>query len=141
MLSSNRFSLLPLALLTGLVLVSCSESLKSQCSRFGTTVNGYSKQVKDNPPKNFNDLSRIANDLDKYATELEAIKLNDQKLREFQGRFVAMYQQTSAASRKLVAASNKPDPKTGLAALTELQTAVKQEEPLLKDVNEYCQGQ
>lgn len=141
MLSSNRFSLLALSVLVTLVLASCGESVKSQCTRFGSTVNDYSQKVKNNPPKNWKDLAQVASNLDTYAKDLGSMKFQDSRLKEFQGRFVAMYQETSKASRTLVEASQKQDSKAGVTALTALQKAVSQEAPLLQDVNQYCQKQ
>ncbi|HEY9612902.1 MAG TPA: hypothetical protein V6C93_26370 [Allocoleopsis sp.] len=81
---------------------------------------------------------KAADAMEKASKDMEAIKVNDQKLQDYQTRFVTMYRDTSKATRDFVAAFQKKDRSAAEAALTNLQKATTPEKQLVEGINVYC---
>jgi hypothetical protein len=130
--------------MVGVLLVGCGESKVAQCNKLIAVANKAATESKQmsqssNPDK-IGQLSQMADKLDQYAKEIQAVEIKDDQLKGFQGRFAKMYQETGAASRALIAAVNKKDPKGIGTSSKALQTASGQEGPLVSEVNSYCSG-
>lgn len=127
----------------GLLVASCGPSKVAQCNKLSEVVNKAAteaQQLGKSSSNQLDDLSKAADSLDGFATELEAVKISDEKLKDFQAQFVKMYRDTGKASRALVEAAKKRDSNAGQKALQELQRATGQESDLVRDINNYCKG-
>jgi hypothetical protein len=126
----------------GFLVVSCSESKVSQCNKLIEVANQAVTQVQEvsqNPkPDNVDAMNKIADAADVAKSKMQELKLTDGPLKDFQGRFVSMYTDTSKATRDLIAAANAKDSKAAQTAFTNLKTATDQEGSLVNDVNKYC---
>ncbi|MCS6812067.1 MAG: hypothetical protein NZ772_00600 [Cyanobacteria bacterium] len=127
----------------GLLVASCGPSKVAQCNKLSEVVNKAAteaQQLGKSSSNRLDDLNKAADSLDGYATELEAVKISDKKLQDFQARFVKMYRDTGKASRALVEAAKRRDRDAGQKALQELQQATGQESNLVRDINDYCRS-
>ncbi|NJO78955.1 MAG: hypothetical protein HC827_10825 [Cyanobacteria bacterium RM1_2_2] len=127
---------------------SCSESKVSQCSKLidiaNRAVTGV-KQVSDSgvantsQPSSIEQMNDIADVANNAKAEMEALQLNDEQLQGYQTRFITMYTDTNKATRDLVTAAEAKDAQAAQQAFNALQTATAQEEPLVTEVNTYCE--
>lgn len=126
-----------------LLIGSCGNGNKvAQCNRLGEVTN----QVKTlsqsigqgSKEEQFNELTKVADSLDRYADQISALAFEDKQLQGYQVRFAKLYQDTSQASRGLVDAYKKQDRTAGTQAVESYKQAVAQEAPLIDEVNQYC---
>lgn len=136
------FVLLPLTAALSVLTVSCSESKVSQCNKIIKVANQAVTEAKsitnggqESKPEA---MLKAADAMEKASKDMAAIKVNDQKLRDYQTRFVNMYRDTSKGTRDFVAAFQKKDRSAAEAALTNLQKATTPEKQLVDSINVYC---
>lgn|ERR687886_105082 len=136
------FVLLPLTATLSLLTVSCSESKVSQCNKIIKVANQAVTEAKSitngGQASDSKAMLKAADAMEKASKDMEAIKVNDQKLQDYQTRFVTMYRDTSKATRDFVAAFKKKDRSAAEAALTNLQKATTPEKQLVEGINVYC---
>ena len=136
------FVLLPLTATLSLLTVSCSESKVSQCNKIIKVANQAVTEAKSitngGQASDSQAMLKAADAMEKASKDMEAIKVNDQKLQDYQTRFVTMYRDTSKATRDFVAAFKKKDRSAAEAALTNLQKATTPEKQLVEGINVYC---
>jgi hypothetical protein len=134
---------LPMAAALSLLTVSCGESRVSQCSKIITIVNQAGNNTKlatnDGKKKDHSAILKAVEAREKAAKELEAVKLTDKKLQEFQAAFVKWYKDTGKTSRDLVNALKKDDQPNIEKLLKNLRSSLKQENELVSGINSYCQ--
>jgi uncharacterized membrane-anchored protein YhcB (DUF1043 family) len=139
----NSYTTVLSSVAIGLLVASCGPSKVAQCNNLSEVVNKAAteaQQVGKSGGNQLDELSKAADSLDGFATELEAVKISDETLKGFQGQFVKMYRDTGKASRELVEAAKKKDRVAGEKALKELQSVTGQESTLVTNVNKYCKG-
>ena len=136
------FVLLPLTATLSLLTVSCSESKVSQCNKIIKVANQAVTEAKSitngGQASDSKAMLKAADAMEKASKDMEAIKVNDQKLQDYQTRFVTMYRDTSKATRDFVAAFKKKDRSAAETALTNLQKATTPEKQLVEGINVYC---
>jgi hypothetical protein len=130
------------AVAVGVLTVSCGESKVSQCNKLIEVANKAVSDVQAiTASANSQDvgaMAKIADTADQAKASMESLELSDEKLKDFQQRFVSMYTDTSKATRDLVAAVGADNSQGAEQAYTALQTATNQETPLVTEVNGYC---
>jgi CHASE3 domain sensor protein len=138
----NRIVLISLALTASFLVASCGESKVSQCRKITAVVNKATSAEqaasRNNNPDKVGELEKAAASFDQYAKELEAVKVKDETLQNLQGRIIKMYQATSKASRDLVEAARKQDPRAVDSSLQSLKEATNRESALANEFNQYC---
>lgn len=126
----------------GLLMASCSENKVSQCNRLieiaNQAVSGVEAVSETRQPDDVESMNRIADIADTAKSQMESLQLSDPQLKEYQTRFVAMYTDTTQATRDLVASVGQKDTDAARTAFDALQTATAQEGPLVNEVNTYC---
>lgn len=137
------FVLLPLTAALSVLIVSCSESKVSQCNKIIKVANQAADEAKaitnggkESDPKA---MLKAADALEKASQDMKSIKVNDEKLRDYQGRFFIMYRDTSKSTRDFITAFQKKDRSAAEAAVVKLQKATALETPLVQEINKYCQ--
>lgn len=137
------FVLLPLAAALSVLMVSCSESKVSQCNKIIKVANKAADEAKaitnggkESDPKA---MLKAADALEKASQDMESIKVSDEKLKDYQGRFFIMYRDTSKSTRDFITAFQKKDRSAAEAAVVKLQKATALETPLVQEINKYCQ--
>ncbi len=136
-----RASMSAIALL-GLTLAACGESKVAQCNRLIEVANSAVTAVQevttaasaDDPEA----LNTIADTADQAVADMQGLEFADEQLQDYQQRFVAMYEETSRASRAIYTAVGALDNEAAQQAVTDLQTATGQETDLVNEVNTYC---
>lgn len=126
------------------VLVTGCETKVAQCNKLTQVANAASAEFqtmgKSNNPDKLAQLATAADRLDQYIQNMSAVELKDEKLVGFKGRFIQMYGEIRDASRALVTAAKAKDQKGAQSAFTKMTSGVKQESPLVNEVNQYCQA-
>ena len=135
------------AVAVSVLAVSCSESKTSQCNKLIEVANQAVTQVQSvtqntDPsnanPNNVQAMSKIADAADQARSQMQALQISDSNLKAFQDRFVAMYTETSQATRELVAAANANNPENAQKSFNALKAATDKEGPLVEEVNRFC---
>ncbi len=126
------FPLAAIAIAISVLTYGCGESKVSQCNKL-INVAGKSKSI--NVSKDKTVLNQAADSLDSIKTELQTVKLGDEKLKAFQTRFVNMYGETSLAVREV---SKAKDSAEFESANKTFQAAAEKEGPLVDEINKYC---
>ena len=126
-----------------LLVTSCSESKVSQCSKLIEIANRAVLGVKQvsaspQPDSSIQQMNAIADVANTAKAEMQAVRLVDEQLQDYQTRFVDMYTETNQATRDLVSAAEAKDAQAAQQAFTALQAATAKEEPLVTEVNDYC---
>jgi hypothetical protein len=133
-----------LIMAVGMLTVSCGESKVSQCNKLIEVANKAVSDVQtitaSADSQDVSAMAKIADTADQAKASMEALELSDEKLQDFQQKFVSMYTDTSKATRDLVAAVGADNSEGAQQAYTALQTATNQETPLVNEVNGYCGG-
>jgi hypothetical protein len=138
------FVLLPLTAALCLLTVSCSESKVSQCNKIIEVANRAVSEAKaitkDGQLSDPKTTLKAADAMEKASKDMEAIKVTDEKLRDYQARFAQVYRDTSKATHEFVAAFEKKDRRGLTVAVEKLQKAATPEKQLVEDINIYCEG-
>lgn len=141
---TRYFVLLPLTAAISLLTVSCGESKISQCNKIIKIANEAVTKAKSltngSQASNTKAMIQAANAMEKASKEMAAIKVKDEKLKDYQSGFIKMYGDTSKATRDFVAAFERKDRPGAETALTNLQQATTPEKQLVADINTYCSG-
>ncbi|MCU0524772.1 MAG: hypothetical protein MUF72_08090 [Elainella sp. Prado103] len=139
---SKQFPQVAGLVVLGLLVASCSENKVSQCNRLieiaNQAVSGVEAVSETRQPDDVESMNRIADISDAAKTQMEGLQLSDPQLKDYQTRFVAMYTDTTQATRDLVASVGQKDTDAARKAFDALQAATAQEGPLVNEVNTYC---
>lgn len=144
----------PVSLSVALLLSSCNESKVSQCQRLIQVVNEGNSLIDKNKGQQVTTSLQLSKDLEVVTTSIKELNLNDPKLKEFQSRFVKVFNTLSQAIAKAAkalsaakAAEASPSGREKLQnARSEIDTALttaakntgKESDVLLKEINNYC---
>ncbi len=136
-------SLIAIAASLSLLATGC-ETKVAQCNKLTKVANAASTEFqemgKDQKADKVEQLKKAADRLDQYIKDMDGIELKDEKLVGYKGRFNKMYGEIRDASRALVTAAQAKDVAGTKSAFEKMMTGVKQETPLVTEVNQYCQA-
>lgn len=148
-----------------LLAASCSESKLSQCREIITVANEVVTDVQtvaqnasntgttgaatssatgataSNNPDSVAVINKVAESAEKARINMEGLELTDEKLREFQSQYAAMYTEINQTTRDMLAAAEAKDREAGKEAYDAFRAATSREEALVQGVNEYCTAQ
>ncbi|MFW6358878.1 MAG: hypothetical protein ACOC0N_06655 [Chroococcales cyanobacterium] len=132
----------PLLALISLITASCGNPTTTQCREIITIANETVNQARTvtqggqtNDPQA---ILQAADMMEQAAQDLEAIAVEDEQLQSYKEGFIAMYQDTSTATRNFVEAYEQKNREAAEEALTNLQEAMKPEQELVTGINNYC---
>ncbi len=132
----DRYALLSAtALAIGLLLYGCGENKVSQCNKIVTVAN---KAKNLAVPKDITGFTQLAENIDQIRTELQAIAVQDSKLKELQVQLLGMYGDVSQALKSQVKATETKDKKAIDKAKQELTTAAGKESDIVDRLNDLC---
>jgi hypothetical protein len=145
MFGSSRSAILwSLSIAIALVGSACGQSRIEQCNNIIQIANEAVNEAKQltnggqtNDPQA---MVEAADAMEQAAQDMEALELVDPTLQDYRQGFIAMYEETSAATREFVTAFEQKDRPAAEAALSRLQRATNPEEELVQGINEYCTG-
>ncbi|MGF1514207.1 MAG: hypothetical protein ACFB5Z_11005 [Elainellaceae cyanobacterium] len=132
------------AVLAGLA--GCSSGKLDQCNQLIEVANQAVTEVEavtsDSAPRDTDTAAfvSITEAAQQAATQLESIDLTDEQLQGYRQRFIKLYVATGDATEALVTAVEEQDPIGAEDAYTDLETATSQEQPLVEEINQYCQS-
>ena len=126
----------------GFLVTSCSDNKVSQCNKLIKVANGAVSSVQsvtqNAKANNVEAMSKIADAADKAKSDMQGLQIADEKLKDFQTRFIVMYTDTSKATRDLVKAAGDKNATSAQQAFDSLKSATDREAPLVSEVNKYC---
>jgi hypothetical protein len=146
----------------GLLAASCSEGKLSQCKELIDVANQVVIDVQtvaenastttsttsptgsasptgsSNGPDSVAVISKVAESAKKAQINMEALQLNDEKLKEFQSQYAAMYSEINQTTRDMLAAAEARDREAGKEAYDAFKLATSREGALVTGVNDYC---
>ena len=82
----------------------------------------------------------MADAMDKVAVEAGSVQLTLPELKKLRDEYQKMVKDIARAERELASAAQEKDQARRSAADTSLDVAVKQEDPLVDQINKYCQA-
>ncbi len=132
----NRLTALGATALTiGLVLYGCGENKVSQCNKVVTIAN---KTTALTAPKDIAGFVPLATNIDQIRTEIQAIAVQDSKLKELQTKLLGIYGDTSQALKGQVKAAEAKDGNAMTKAKQDLETASTKEGEVVDQINALC---
>jgi small-conductance mechanosensitive channel len=132
---NRRAALGATALTIGLVLSGCGESKISQCNKVVTIAN---KTTALAVPKDIAGFGQLATNIDQIRTEVQAIAIQDSKLKELQTKLLGVYGDASQALKGQVKATETKDPNAMTKAKQDLETASTKESEVVDQINALC---
>lgn len=132
----NRHAALYAAALSiGILLYGCGESKISQCNKVVTIAN---KTNTLTAPKDITGFGAFAENIDQIRSEVEAIAVQDSKLKELQTQLLGVYGDASQALKGQVKASEAKDANAMTKAKQDLETASTKESEVVDQINALC---
>ncbi|MBW4646589.1 MAG: hypothetical protein KME23_26970 [Goleter apudmare HA4340-LM2] len=144
----------PVSLSIALLVIGCYENKASQCQRLIKVVNEGNSLIDKNKGQQVVTSVQLSKDLEVITISIEQLNFTDPKLKEFQSRFVKVFNNLSQAIAKAAralgsakAAEASPPGREKLQkARTEIDTALtaaaksagKESDALVKQINTYC---
>jgi hypothetical protein len=136
------FVLLPLMAAINLFTASCTEDKASQCKKIIQVANQVASQAtavinngqRDNPKATL----EATDAMEKASKAMSALTLKDEKLKNYQTRYIKMYGEISKATRDFIGAYEKKDRPAAEKALKKVDEATSQEDKLVNEINIYC---
>jgi hypothetical protein len=133
------------ASLASLALAGCGQKKLAECNALVQVINtGVVKLEKapknDADPSGVSDLRAMAESMARVAADAAGVELTLPDLKKMRDDYQKMAKDIAHAERDLAAAAQDRDAARRAAAETALDTAVKQEDPLVDQINKFCQG-
>ena len=119
----------------GLLLYGCGESKISQCNKVVTTANRTTALAA---PKDIAGFEPLATNIDQIRTEIQAIAVQESKLKELQTKLLGVYGDTSQALKGQVKATDAKDAEALNKAKQDLETASTKESEVVDQINALC---
>jgi predicted nucleic acid-binding Zn-ribbon protein len=134
--ASNRRNALYVATLSlGIILYGCGESKISQCNKVVTIAN---KTNALTAPKDITGFRTFAESIDQIRTEVQAIAVQDSKLKELQTQLLGVYGDASQALKGQVKATEAKDANAMTKAKQDLEAASTKESEVVDQINALC---
>jgi hypothetical protein len=123
----------------------CGQKKISECNAMVQVINSGVVSLEKAPrneadPSGVSDLRVMADAMDKVAVEASSVQLTLPELKKLRDEYQKMVKDIARAERELASAAQEKDQARRSAADTALDVAVKQEDPLVDQINKYCQA-
>jgi len=123
----------------------CTQKKITECNTLVQVINagvvGLEKAPRnDQDPTGIADLKAMAASMDKVAADTAAVQLTIPELRKMRDDYQKMAREIAKAERDLASAAEDRNAAKRSAAEAALDTVVKQEDPLVDQINKYCQA-
>jgi hypothetical protein len=123
----------------------CGQKKSTECNALISVINAGVQALEKTPkadadPTGVSDLKAMAEAMDKVAADTEHIQLSIPEIQKLSADYQKMVKDIAKAERDLAAAAQERDPPKRSAAEAALETAVKQEDPLVDNINKFCQS-
>lgn len=123
----------------------CGQKKIAECNALVTAINDGVGRLEKAPknesdPSGIADLRAMGEAMDKIAGEAGAVQLTVPELRKMRDDYQKMAREIAKAERELAAAAEERNAARRSTAEGTLDSAVKQEDPLVDQINRYCQA-
>ena len=143
----RELTILPLCLLALLAAaaVGCGQKKITECNAMVQVINSGVVSLEKAPksdadPTGVAGLRAMADALDKVAADAGGVQLTLPELKKMRDEYQRVAKDIAKAERELAAAAQDKDSARRTAAESTLDTAVKQEDPLVDQINKFCQA-
>jgi hypothetical protein len=137
--------------LLALLFTGCGASKVAQCNSIVKTTNQYAtigKELKEvatttnakDPEKVAQTFNEVSGKISKVSTDLKALEVKDEKLKDLQNRFVSFYDSTANTFKSAGSSLQKKDINTYKKSLEEMKSIDPKETALVSEINSYCKG-
>jgi hypothetical protein len=132
-------------LLATLALAGCGQKKITECNAVVQVINAGVVSLEKAPkneadPTGVSDLRAMADAMDKIAADAQNIPLTLPELKKLRDDYHKMAKDIAKAERELASAAQDRDATRRATAESTLDLAVKQEDPLVDQINKYCQA-
>lgn len=132
----NRFALLSATAMTvGILIYGCGENKISQCNKLVAVANKAKSLVA---PKDVVGTNQLASNIEQIRSELQAIAIQDPKLKDLQTQLVVMYGDVSQVLKAQAQATESKDKVAMDKAKQELLTVAGKENDIVDRLNDFC---
>jgi hypothetical protein len=133
------------AALAALASTGCGQKKLAECNALVQVINTGVVKLEKAPkneadPSGVSDLRAMAESMDKVAADAAGVALTLPDLKKMRDDYQKMAQDIAKAERDLATAAQDREAAHRAAAETALDAAVKQEDPLVDQINKYCQA-
>jgi hypothetical protein len=123
----------------------CGPSKVSECNRLVEVVNTGVASLDQgmkatSDPTGVADLRSMADAMDKAAADAKKVELSIKELKDFSERYQVMARDVAKSARAMADAVDSKDTAKMTAAQSDMEKAVKTEDPLVEGINKFCGG-
>jgi hypothetical protein len=123
----------------------CGQKKITECNAVVQVINTGVVALEKSPkneadPTGVSDLRAMADAMDKVAADTGGVQVTLTELKKLRDEYQHMAKDIAKAARDLAAAAQDRDATRRTAAESTLDAAVKQEDPLVDQINKFCQA-
>ncbi len=134
------FSLSILTILTNFLLISCAENRISQCQKIILLTKKMAEESENyRQTTDIKKVLQVADIFEETSQQMKQLKIDDEKLIDYQIGFADIYQGNADTTRQFVAALNDKDINTAKLMQQQVQQIGQKEQDLGTQMNDYCQ--
>ena len=146
--SISKTRLVVIGSLIALLTTGCGTSKVAQCSSFTKVFKESDAAAKifdspdvKNPDKSAQIFNLAAAKSQEISREFQSLDLQDKKLKGFQSKVVALYEEYGKSFSQISLAAKTKDAQAFNQPIAEVESGAVKEKALLKELTEYCSGQ
>ncbi|MGK3995391.1 hypothetical protein [Sorangium sp. So ce1024] len=123
----------------------CGQNKVSECNALIEVINKGVQSIEKGTKAGTDqggssELKAMADAMDKVAADAAQVKLTTPELQKFSSEYQAMAKDVAKAARDLATAADANDADKSNAAQAAIEKAIKQEDPLVDNINKFCQA-
>ncbi|AFY78392.1 hypothetical protein Ple7327_3164 [Pleurocapsa sp. PCC 7327] len=137
----QKFLTICLSATAGFSTFGCAETKFSQCQKIIEITKNIAKESQNN--RQTTDIKKVlqmADTFEETAEEMKNLRIQDEKLMQYQIGFAEVYRGNAQATREFVDALQKKDIAKAKLTQKRVQQIGKKEQELVSNMNSYCQG-
>jgi len=138
-ISRSTITLTLLAVSAGLMTYGCGETKEVQCNKLVDALKkGQNLTTPTQPPKGAADFNKMADTIDSYTNDVDAVALSDEKLKGIKTSIVTSFKDISGSLREAGKAFETKDAGKLMAIAGKIQDTPKKLDASKKDLESYC---
>lgn len=140
-----RYAKLAFTIALAAAMTGCGQKKVAECDTLVKVINAGVIRLEKAPknesdPTGIADLKAMAEAMDKVATDTAAVQLTVPELKKVRDDYQKMAREIAKAERELAKAAEDRNAPKRTAAEAALEAAVKAEDPLVDQLNKFCQA-
>jgi hypothetical protein len=140
----RRFGMVGIAISVSFLMGSCTSAKVSQCASIIKVVNQTvidTKTTTESGTKgDVPTIEKLVGIFDKAAKDLTSVSVTDEKLKDYQGKFLSMYQGATEINKQLVASIKEKKSTKVHEGLRKSRNIFSPERDLATGLTQYCQA-